>query len=324
MPFNITIDHQPTNLSEDENSGDHSDGTSLATYPELTQDDSTSKKASLDSQSSRQWTSSFPEIRGPWRNSTSRIRERTNTTFDFGDLSGNRTTNNPSGASDDVRTPRSARQTGSRDRHSTSNDWSRYYTRSRSQTTNVPNSYPHALPSPIPPRQAPLQNPYYIPSSGYQSVPQGYPHPQPVYQPTGNPYYYPYQPYDVLQNPVHHLGNLTKIGNGLNIINIRNINGEVPNRDPKEVQLRFAKTLSIFKQYNDAGPTRDSHQIRQARCISGPEEGDHDIVVLTTEGAMNAQGEPASDSRWTYVDAVPYYILKQEMCSFSNPKTHSR
>jgi hypothetical protein len=109
------------------------------------------------------------------------------------------------------------------------------------------------------------------------------------------------------------LGNLNQIGNGLNFINVRNINGKVPDQDLKEVQPRFARTLSFFKGDDDAGPTKDSHQIRQTRRLSGPEEGDHDVVVLTTEGDMDVQGEQVSGSRWTYVDTTPDYSLKVEV-----------
>lgn len=92
----------------------------------------------------------------------------------------------------------------------------------------------------------------------------------------------------------------------MNFINVRNISGKLPDKEPKEVQPRFARHLSFFKRDDDVGPTKNYHQIRQTRCVSGPEEGDHDVVVLTTEGAMNAQEELMSGPRWMYVDTTSY------------------
>jgi hypothetical protein len=233
----------------------------------------------------------------------------------YNDLGSIPVVHSPSDASDNDETPRPDSRTRSRDHHSTSFIRSRAssYTRSRPKAEAVPHAYQYQLPPLPPPLQAPFQNPYYAPSAGTHYLPQGYPYPQPAYYPTGYPNYHHHSPYNILQNPVSHLGNLNQIGNGLNFINVRNINGKVPDQDLKEVQPRFARTLSFFKGDDDAGPTTDSHQIRQTRCISGPEEGDHDVVVLTTEDAMDVQGELVSGSRWMYVDTTPDHSLEVEV-----------
>jgi hypothetical protein len=196
-----------------------------------------------------------------------------------------------SSSSDDARTPRQGHR-GPTKKPS--------YERVR-PSTQTTYEYP-----PEPPSQ-----PVVEPNISNPRPPRYYPHqpplayPPPMYSYPGQPYPAPFPPYYLFQPSQFHGANSINYGKGVpRYVNLRNFREEVPNREREEILPLSTKTFSFFNP-QDPAPLRECHTVRQARCVSGLEEGDHDIAVLITEdnGILEEQEQVKSSSTWMYESA---------------------